>query len=193
MTEPEAQKLVTVLVTAFPTQLSRMSAEQQASMQAIYRRMLGDLGYPEANAAVERLLATSRFMPTIAEIRDAAHTATNGQKRAGGEAWGDVLKAIRRYGYMRSPGTDFAFDDPLVHRCAASMGWSELCSSENATADRARFIDLYDQVSANERQNQIAGALPAISRLRELRSAETTNAATAIGVVVRSLHGGDPS
>lgn len=172
MTEAEAQKLVTVLVTAYPTQIGRQTEEQQRQLHAIYRRMLQDLDYPVANAAVERLLATSRFMPTVAEIREIAFDLIAGEVKSGGEGWGDVLKAISKYGRYQKP----VFDDPVVARCVNAFGWLNICDSENAHADRARFIDMYEQVSATERRRELADALPAMRRLRSLQAAQHAEA-----------------
>lgn len=169
MTEAEAQKLVTVLVTAFPNTMVRMTTDQQQQTMTVFRRMLGDLDYATANAAVERLLATSRFMPTVAEIRDVAMSLTVGEQIPGGEAWGHVVKAIAAQGAYRVPGTDFVFRDPVTVQCVAALGWMNLCMSENQPADRARFIELYDKLAARDRRLQLSEGLPAMQRFRALQ------------------------
>lgn len=163
MTEAETKKLIAVLMGAFPTTRSTETT------LAIYERMLADLDYAVANAAVERLLATAKFLPTIAEIREACMALSTGERRPGGDAWGEVLQAIRRYGYVRVPGKDFTFRDPVVAQCVAALGWTELCNSENVHADRARFIELYDKLAATERTRQLADGLPALKRLQAAR------------------------
>lgn len=170
MTSAEAARLVAVLLASFP------GAKTTPKTSEIYERMLADLDYPTANAAVERLLATSRYMPTIAEIRDACMTLTHGDRAAGGEAWGECMAAIRRYGIYRVPGKDFSFKDPVVARCVHALGWEELCNSENATADRARFIELYDQLAVNARRDINANQLPAAQRLRALKDGDDAQA-----------------
>lgn len=166
MTRSEAAKLVAVLLAAFP------SAKSTAGTSEVYERMLADLDYPTANAAVERLIATCKFMPSIAEIRGACMDLSHGDQRAGGEAWGECLKAISRFGIYRAPGKDFSFQDPLVARCVAALGWEALCNSENQAADRARFIELYDKLAVGARRDLNAGALPAAERLKAIKSPE---------------------
>lgn len=192
MTEAEAQKLVTVLVTAFPGQLGRMDREQQANTMAVYRGMLADLEYPVANAAVERLLATAKFMPTISEIRDVALTLMSDEQRAGGSAWGDVLEAVSKFGAYRVPGTDFQFSDPVTATCVNAMGWRNLCLSENQIADRARFIELYDHERGKARRLQLTEGLPALQRLRQMqeRTEQTAALSTAIRKVLKLTPGG---
>lgn len=171
MTEIEAQQIVTVIAAAWPGQVSRLTPTQQTDQQRIYRRMLADLDYPVVNAAVERLIATSKFFPTIAEIREACVHTIEGDRRTGLEAWGDVVRAMGRQGAYRVPGVDFFWRDPIVARCVSALSWAELCGSEFVAAERARFIDAYDRMAQNERTTQQTHGLPAADRLRELRSA----------------------
>jgi hypothetical protein len=169
----QVAKLVAVLMVSYPNARWMPSRPGPPGEQALpgtstaYETMLRDLDYETANAAVERLLATKpQFPPTVAEIREAALALTVGETRPGGSAWGDVVKAIRRYGYMRSPGTDFRFADPLVAEAVSAMDWVELCSSENQVADRARFIELYDRLASTHRRSQLSESLPAVRQLR---------------------------
>lgn len=173
MTEPEVQKLVCVLIAAFPSAMAKVDDEHQRNTMAIYRRMLADLDYLVANAAVERLLATCRFMPAVSEIRDACLSLTQGEVRAGGDAWGSVLKAIAEQGAHRTPGADFQFRDPVVLLCVKALGWRELCLSENQVADRARFIELYEQLAAKQRRLALSEGLPAMQRLRAAQAAKS--------------------
>lgn len=159
----EAKKLIAVLIAAFPGKAT------DATVQ-IYERMLGDLEYVAANAAVERLLATAKFLPTIAEIREATLTVHAGEIRPGAEAWGEVLRAIARYGRNRTPGDDFQFSDPVTAECVAALKWRELCDSENQVADRARFVELYDKLAAQNRRAQLSESLPALQRFRALQA-----------------------
>lgn len=174
MTEREVAKLVAVLIAAFPN--SKISPETSA----VYERMLRDLDYAAANAAIERLLATSKWLPTVAEIREAALTLHTGEIQPGGDAWGEVLR-------LQSPRDEAEFErlDPVIARCIDRLGmlrrdtvWragSEIrrCRVElgdNETADRARFIELYDQLAATQRRAQLSESLPAMQRFRALQA-----------------------
>jgi hypothetical protein len=163
VTEKEVRQLVAMLIGAFPH-----TKANEFTVKA-YERMLVDLDVKLAAATVEHLMATRTFMPTIAEVRSTCAEMQHGPVAAGGEAWGQVLHAIGRYGYYRVPGQDFTFADPVVARCVEAMGWRNLCSSENQVADRARFTELYDKLAKQERVDVVAGALPAVRAARELR------------------------
>jgi hypothetical protein len=169
MNDIEAQKIVTMLVTAFPTTLARLSEDQQRDTMRIYREMIKDVDARLAGQAVRGLISTCKFLPTIAEVREACMIAKYGRRRPGGDAWGDVVKALKRYGYTRSPGRDFTFEDQLVARAVGALGWAELCKSDNAIADRARFIELYDHLANNVRSDaQVSAGVTS----RELQSGD---------------------
>lgn len=169
MTDPEAQRIVTLLTASHPNMFVRLAPEQQRDTMASYRAMLRDLDYEVANAAVARLLATLRYMPTPSEIRESALTLTTGEQSSGGEQWGRVLAAIRQQGIYRVPGRDFVFTDPVTARCVTALGWSELCNSENTIADRARFVELYDRLAVQERRRQLCEGVPAVRAIEEKR------------------------
>jgi len=164
MTRTEASKLVTIALAARPTAASFLDGAAIADMGAAWHLLLADLPYQAAEAALAVVLAsasTAGKIPGPEQVRRTLTDAAFGARRPGGEAWGDVGRAVHTYGFHRTP----LFDDQLVARAVAAMGWAAICNSENSTADRARFIELYDQLanSANEARN--VATLPAAQRL----------------------------
>ena len=155
MTVVEVKKLIAVLSAIWGDR--NMPPERSAA----YERALVDLDYEPANIAAERLMVSCKFLPSIAELREATFAAMRGERRMGCDAWGDVLKAVSEYGYYRVP----VFRDPVVARCVQAMTWQALCLSENQTSDRARFIELYDGLAEQWRVNELATGLPAHSAL----------------------------
>lgn len=168
MTESQAAKLVAVLIAAY--QQPQAKLDQKSA--AIYERMLMDLDYMAASAAVERLLATSKWPPSIAEIREATASLQLGEVAPGGEAWGKVLRAIGKYGRNRVPTAEFFGGDEVALDAVRALSWRELCDSENQAADRARFIELYDKLAEQTRRKQLSAALPAMQRFREIQAKE---------------------
>src|SRR5205809_443612 len=101
MNRQEAAKLVAVIGAACPSQSSRLDVNRMTAMVDTYATLLDDLSYEQCNAAVRVLLQTSNWMPSVAEIRSTAIELSRGPVRAGGEAWGEVLCLIARYGARR--------------------------------------------------------------------------------------------
>lgn len=163
MTDLQAKRLVAALAAAFTN--NKLTDDSIR----VYVSMLSDLDFDAANAGIARLVATAKFPPTIAEIREATLAMASGEVRAGGDAWGDLLKAVARWGRNRQPGKDFHFEDPVVAEVVAALNWRELCDSEHPEAARARFIQLYDKLAANRRRSEQSESLPAVQRYRALQ------------------------
>lgn len=176
MTEQESRQILATLFAAFPVETRNINANEAAAIVGVYRRGLEDLDGQLVASAIDVLTKTVERLPTIAKIRQAVVELQHGYRRPGGDAWGDVVAAIKRHGAARAPGADFSFGDPLVARAVDQMGWRELCLSTNQIADRARFVELYDEYAHGVRTlAQIAPgathpALPATPAARSLEA-----------------------
>lgn len=193
MTEIEAHKVFAVLCALFPSakvepwerrsEDGSMKPVPGGGTRGAYARMLADLEYAPACAAVERVAATHRFptvLPAVAEIREAYADLTRGTERAGGDAWGDIVKLYSRFSAHRFP-TENDVADPVAWKCLQAMGWKNLCSSENQTADRSQFIALYDKLAKSTRRDEITRTLPAATRLREIAQGNASQFVAALG------------
>lgn len=153
MTQTEVSKLVAVLAAHYPT--AKLSRDNLMA----YERALADLDYQLAQSAVERIVRTSRFFPSIAEIREACTLKTTGPTRTGVEAYAELMLAVRRHG--RTYGEEEApkFKDPIIAKCLGIWGsWNSLCNSPtDDAAGRARFVELYDSLAKSQRQDVVAG------------------------------------
>jgi hypothetical protein len=167
--QDQASAIVKHLLASYPTQRQRMSADDVRGMVLAYSAGLLDLDADSTRRAVDALVKTSEWLPTVAKIRSRVVDVGNGRARkTGGEAWGEVLALISRYGVHRTPGVNFEISDPLVARAVKSFGWRNLCSSEgdSIVADRARFIALFDQLATTSHDAQavsIGAAAPALA------------------------------
>lgn len=177
MKPSDAGKIVAMLITAWPDSWRFLSDEQQLYSRKLYREFLADLEYPVADAAVRRLVGSAKKMPSVAEIRAVCMELTDGRLDRGGEAWGRILKLIGRYGINRRPRVAedvddtpdvFEVSDPILARVISAMGWRELCLSENQPADRARVIELYEQLALQFTQDRQTTALAPIPAQRSL-------------------------
>ncbi len=164
MTEIEAQQLVTMLALAFPDGWRFLDEQQQDDTQALYRRMILDLDYIDVDRAIVRLIATCKKMPAIADIRAATVAVTAGREHTGGEAWGALREMIEANGERRHP----EIGDPVLARCVDAMGWRRLCLSSDHMADRSQFIRLYDELSAQQREDLAVGQIAAPIPRRQL-------------------------
>lgn len=168
MDTAESAQIIALIIGAWPrAQFTRSNAEA-------YELMLADLEYEAARLAIVRLAATSTWVPSIAEIRAAAAELAYGATKSGGEAWVELMGAVRRVGrYGHAP----RFDDAVLADIVRRLGWEEVCSM-GTDADRARFIELYDTHARRARADLVSGIpLPPAGRHAEL----------AAGITVRAL------
>ena len=162
MTPAEAAKTVAMLQAAYP------GARWSEPTIGLYELMLADLEYEVARNAVARIIRTSRFLPTVAEVLTAAADIVVGETRNGVDAWGDVGMAVRRVGSYGVP----KFEDPVVGDCVRIMGWRNLCLGDSSEAsDRARFCELYEDLQRKQRMRMVSEPgllLPPAERVPEL-------------------------
>jgi len=165
MKREECARLVTVMLMAVPNH--RVDPRSVPGMIDAYADLLSDLTYEQCNAAIRVLLQTRTWLPSVADVRATALEIMRGPVRAGGEAWGGVHRAMSTEGAYRQPGVDFVLADPISARCVQALGWQALCLSENPIADRARFIDMYDQLAKQQQREKQAPLLEAAREARE--------------------------
>lgn len=201
MTDVEAAKLLTMLITAWPDGLRWLSEEQQADTRKLYRDFLQDLPYREGDHAVRRLIATWRptsaqRWPSIAELRAAITLQIHGRTPTALEAWG----AIRKLGNPQTPELWDALD-PVVRMCLDSLGWvvretllrggaqlerwrvSRPGDSDSETADRARWVELYDQLTTRVMSERVVGLLAPPIPVRRLAAGSVEQ----LGAIVQRL------
>lgn len=123
----------------------------------VWYKLLQDIDYNVANAAIQKYMLTQKFPPTIADIREMAATVSNGDKPLWSDGWEQVLKNIRKYG-MCTYDPDKLIEcmnsfDSLTKTAVERIGWEELCRSKNIMADRANFRMIYEQLAERQQKN----------------------------------------
>ena len=149
----EVIRIIGVLKLTYPNFGSRLTEDEWSVMPEVWHRLLHDLPFELLDAAVIHYATSSgsAFPPSVAELREAAFKLANHGTPQAEEAWGEVQKAIRRFGYYRVP----EFDDPTTARAIEIIGWRALCMSENEMADRAHFFRIYAALAKREHDNVI--------------------------------------
>jgi hypothetical protein len=169
MKHEEAAKIVAVLFASYPqSKFDRDNAKA-------YVDGIADLEASATGTAVQRLIRTNKFLPSIAEIREAATAQRHGPVRTGEEAYAELLAAVLRHGPDYGPidthrrRRDPLFADPIIARCIGVWGsWNDLCDSQrDDPGGRARFIELFNELTGRERQAVVSGVpLPPPERPR---------------------------
>ena len=131
----------------------------------MYAKALLPLSLPVIEAALTKLLQTSVFFPSVAEIFKAADemeefvlAQTSGSRvPTAAEAWEEVQKLVKDcYVYKK-----WEFSCPQVEKAAKQFGIKELCVLESSAVNtaRAQFMRIYESIvnqNLADRQNQRA-------------------------------------
>ena len=130
-----------ILRGAFPQ--SRAEFDNQRTIN-IWWQLLNDLTDEQYIHGVTKVAKTCKYLPAIAEIREAALSSGAGDLETRAMlAWDTVKKAIKRYGYMDS----VKFSDPVIHNVIKSVFGSrvKLCqaNTEEEKFYRPQFIKTY--------------------------------------------------
>lgn len=134
----------------------------------LWYRQLMDIDYSVMETAVTTWAESSRYKPTIADLRKQASQITTGNIPDWGEGWEQVMKAVRRYG-LYNPEAAYEMMDDVTRRACKRVGFQEICMNENITASRAAFRDIYmDEAARQAKQNLLSpGSVERISTIRQ--------------------------
>lgn len=157
MNRTEIINLLGIATANFPN----LQQKEMKPTAVLWEKALADIPYEVAEKAIIKVLATSKFFPTIAEIREATAQITQPRTIDAMEAWGLIIEAIRKFGYTRQKeAMEFLPSD--VGEMVKRFTWWELCMSENPDTLRAQFRMAWETQS--KRTNELK-AIPTDIRL----------------------------
>lgn len=114
-----------------------------------YAQLTADIPEGVLAQAVKNVIKTSRYQPTVAEIRDEAarivKAATGTRAPMAEEEWEKVLKAMAQIGPYRSPNWECDITAATVKK----IGWMTLCGADMSSLPylRAQFCQTWTKLS----------------------------------------------
>lgn len=153
MTRKETAGILGMVKVAYPRTYSEMGSADLSNTVDLWAAMFIDEDFETVKTALYKHVATSKFPPTIAELRTAFSEVTQRSLPTAGEAWSEVLSAIHNYGYCRAEEALNSMSE-ITQRAVKSMGWSNLCASEEQMPDRAHFIKIYESLEKRDVQQR---------------------------------------
>jgi hypothetical protein len=177
MTREEVGTLLAYIAAALP------AVQVAPETVRVWHDLLGDLPRDVAFAAVRRVLMTQRgsWLPAPGEIRAAAVALQSAPVPSADAAWGQVMAAVRQWGYYE-PARALAALDPPVRAVAEAIGWDALCQGDPDVV-RGQFVRLYAEAVA---QAQAVAPLPPALQDGRL-AAPAGRAPEAVGAVLQRL------
>ena len=163
MTAQEFVTIAAAIRAAWPA--ANIMPDKQS--KEVWYTMLADLDYSVCMAALKEHMSTCRFAPSISELRERYSNGMSLPAKSWSDEWGEVMAAIRFCGMYREEGAVERLDD-VTRKCVKRLGFQNLCTSENVTADRANFRMAYEQEQKAEKEiRQLPPALQ--QRKRDLQ------------------------
>lgn len=129
-------------------------AGKEEMVIALWSRMLSDVDFETAQIAIEKYMSESVYPPTVADLRQRISEITTPMYKTAIEAWGDLSKAILRYGYYQQEKA-LEMLDPITRKVVDALGFRYLCLSTDVMADRAHFLKVYDNLVERERKESL--------------------------------------
>jgi hypothetical protein len=151
----------------------------------VYQLSLADIEPRLLQAAVLKHISTSKWLPTIADLRQGVTELVleaEGQLTAP-EAWGLVMREVRLVGHWREP----TLPASVRQAVEAIGGWRQICFSENITADRARFLEAYSLIS--KRKAQKLQQMPAVTEAQEALAEGRMKVESAVDGLLAGMNG----
>lgn len=102
--------------------------------------------------ALVRIISKSKFMPSIAEIKEELRTIQNTfLLLLPEEEWAKVQKAIGKYGFYNAEEAEASFD-PFTAKVVRNMGgFRKICMAEDNDWSRKNFMRLWENMKDSQR------------------------------------------
>lgn len=117
----------------------------------LWYRQLQDIPYDLAEITLNSWVATNKWSPTIADIRERACEIKLGDTPDWGEGWAEVRGAISAYGYY-SEAEALESMSELTRDTVKRIGWEKICHSETPDVIRANFRMIYEELASRRRR-----------------------------------------
>lgn len=151
------------------------SCKLDAAGLGLYARALQELPAAAIEAAMNKLVKTCRFFPTVAEITQEAEALMEyASERNGGvhtptaaEAWSEVQTLAKRIGTW----SEWHCSHPYVRAAAERFGIYELSTlpADGVNTARAQFMRMYESVREQGRQSRLnANTLKSLGQAKVL-------------------------
>jgi hypothetical protein len=151
VTKDQVKQLVVFTLANYP----HLQDKEMGPTITLWEKMLEDIPYELAENAIIKIIATAKFWPTVAEIREAAVSLQNPNMITPAEAWSQANAALDKYGYYRADEGMAVLSPAIKKTIRALGGFESICTTENIETVRAQFLRMYDQFAKSEKENAL--------------------------------------
>lgn len=149
MTELEFGELAAAIRTYYPKE--KILPNEKAA--TLWYKHLSDIPYNLASVVLAEWVSVNKWSPSISDIREGAARLMSESETDYGEGWRQVQAAISGFGMYRPEEAIESINDPIARETVKRMGFYEICTSENPTAERANFRMIYEQLAERAKKD----------------------------------------
>lgn len=156
MTEKETVRIVTLIVMSYPASEKLKDEETLKGMIGIWKTMFKDDDAQAVEFAVQKHVATNKWPPSIAEIREQMAIFLHPEIIPPDIAWAAVIDLLVASGDFETPDLYKNLPAPIA-RVVETIGWDSLrelhkghYAGNKDGMDRVAFMDLYKPVYARD-------------------------------------------
>ena len=146
------KKQFAIFASALRTYYPKEKLLPNDQAMTLWYNQLQDIPYELAEVTLNKWVATNKWSPSIADIREQAADLMQGGGKDWGDAWQEVLRAIRLYGSYQEKEALESLDE-TTRKVVKRLGFRNLCFSEEIQVDRANFRMIYEQQQERDRQD----------------------------------------
>ena len=157
MTLKDTVRVFAILAAAYPYFYRdiRQDDEQMQITISLWNEMLDEYDVEIVKIALKRLIAIHKeYPPTIGQLLESISTVSGHTAPDADEIWGEIITAIRDYGYYRTTEALESLS-PLAYQAVKALDWYTLCKSESPETDRAHFLRIYQAIKVRNDQQYV--------------------------------------
>jgi hypothetical protein len=147
MNKQECAMVLAYLASAYP------SASVSKETATVYFDVLKDLPFEACRDEARRLVRSSQWFPPAAVIRRGVCEHAGLLSKSADRAWHEVSVAVKDVGIYGQT----EWSDAIIGEAVRTIGWREVCMSENQGVLRAHFFKIYEKI-ASSADAKIVGA-----------------------------------
>lgn len=139
----ETKKTLAVLTVAYP----QLADDKAVARVNLWTALFADEPFQLVYTAAQHYIVTDTkgFPPTIGKLKEICHTLTDARHGDWSDGWGQVRKAISKYGVWDRAAAMESMDTTTAE-AVRRIGWEDICASGNIEATRAQFRQTYELI-----------------------------------------------
>jgi Loader and inhibitor of phage G40P len=144
-TPQETAEVMAILAGAYPS----WSAPKETVL--VFHKALQDIPVTVIREAATQWILTEERPPSVAALRKKSAELQGLLAPSPAEAWAEVQEVAERYGiYQAEQRPRWSHD--LIRQTVKTLGYYNICQTDNITTVRAQFNKMYEQLKAKSDQ-----------------------------------------